>query len=90
VQLYDTYEEKHYVYLVMELVTGGELFDRIVAKGSYTERDASYLIRQVRVAVGEHFTRHFFASAYFLVPISPFHLPFSPTKNLFSASPHPV
>lgn len=47
VQLYDTYEEQAYVYLVMELVTGGELFDRIVAKGSYTERDASNLIRQV-------------------------------------------
>lgn len=47
VQLYDTYEEKQYVYLVMELVTGGELFDRIVAKGSYTEKDASHLIRQV-------------------------------------------
>ncbi|RCN45458.1 kinase domain protein [Ancylostoma caninum] len=30
----------------MELVTGGELFDRIVAKGSYTEKDASHLIRQ--------------------------------------------
>jgi calcium/calmodulin-dependent protein kinase I len=51
VQLYDTYDEKSYVYLVMELVTGGELFDRIVAKGSYTERDASYLIRQVLAAV---------------------------------------
>ncbi|KIH66448.1 hypothetical protein ANCDUO_03225 [Ancylostoma duodenale] len=47
VQLYDTYEEKQYVYLVMELVTGGELFDRIVAKGSYTEKDASHLIRQL-------------------------------------------
>uniref|UniRef100_A0A1I8BSJ5 Protein kinase domain-containing protein n=1 Tax=Meloidogyne hapla TaxID=6305 RepID=A0A1I8BSJ5_MELHA len=51
VQLYDTFDEKHYVYLVMELVTGGELFDRIVAKGSYTERDASNLIRQVLEAV---------------------------------------
>jgi len=51
VQLYDTYDEKAYVYLVMELVTGGELFDRIVAKGSYTERDASNLIRQVLEAV---------------------------------------
>ena len=28
-------------------VTGGELFDRIVEKGSYTEKDASMLIRQV-------------------------------------------
>ena len=35
----------------MELVTGGELFDRIVAKGSYTEKDASNLIRQVLEAV---------------------------------------
>lgn len=28
-------------------VTGGELFDRIVQKGSYTEKDASNLIKQV-------------------------------------------
>ena len=53
VQLYDTYDEKNYVYLVMELVTGGELFDRIVAKGSYTERDASNLIRQVRLGANQ-------------------------------------
>lgn len=32
-------------------VTGGELFDRIVEKGSYTEKDASGLIRQVLAAV---------------------------------------
>lgn len=32
-------------------VTGGELFDRIVEKGSYTEKDASDLIRQVLEAV---------------------------------------
>lgn len=32
-------------------VTGGELFDRIVAKGSYTEKDASHLIRQILEAV---------------------------------------
>ncbi|GMR45400.1 hypothetical protein PMAYCL1PPCAC_15595 [Pristionchus mayeri] len=51
VQLFDTYDEKQYVYLVMELVTGGELFDRIVAKGSYTEKDASNLIKQVLAAV---------------------------------------
>ncbi|KAG0721498.1 Calcium/calmodulin-dependent protein kinase type 1 [Chionoecetes opilio] len=33
------------------LVTGGELFDRIVEKGSYTEKDAADLIRQVLEAV---------------------------------------
>lgn len=32
-------------------VTGGELFDRIVEKGSYTEKDASYLIKQILEAV---------------------------------------
>ncbi|XP_055608815.1 calcium/calmodulin-dependent protein kinase type 1 [Uranotaenia lowii] len=51
VQLYETYEDKAKVYLIMELVTGGELFDRIVEKGSYTEKDASCLIRQVLEAV---------------------------------------
>ncbi|XP_073842204.1 calcium/calmodulin-dependent protein kinase I [Musca autumnalis] len=51
VQLYETYEDKSKIYLVMELVTGGELFDRIVEKGSYTEKDASDLIRQILEAV---------------------------------------
>ncbi|CAD5115598.1 DgyrCDS4558 [Dimorphilus gyrociliatus] len=51
VQLFDVYEDAKRVYLVMELVTGGELFDRIVEKGSYTEKDASNLIRQVLEAV---------------------------------------
>ena len=32
-------------------VTGGELFDRIIAKGSYTEQDASSLCRQILEAV---------------------------------------
>ena len=32
-------------------VQGGELFDRIVEKGSYTEKDASDLIRQILLAV---------------------------------------
>jgi len=51
VQLLETYEDKTRVYLVMELVTGGELFDRIVEKGSYTEKDAADLMRQVLEAV---------------------------------------
>ncbi|KAF6779224.1 hypothetical protein AHF37_01233 [Paragonimus kellicotti] len=50
VQLLDVLEDEQCYYLVMELVTGGELFDRIVQKGSYTERDASSLIRQVLLA----------------------------------------
>lgn len=32
-------------------VTGGELFDRIISKGSYTEKDATILVRQVLEAL---------------------------------------
>lgn len=35
----------------LDRVTGGELFDRIVEKGSYTEKDAADLIKQVLAAV---------------------------------------
>ena len=41
----------HVNYFKFLRVTGGELFDRIVEKGSYSERDASDLIRQVLEAV---------------------------------------
>lgn len=40
IQLVEVFESKDKVYMVMELATGGELFDRIIAKGSFTERDA--------------------------------------------------
>jgi calcium/calmodulin-dependent protein kinase I len=51
VQLLDLCDNKTHLYLVMELVTGGELFDRIVAKGNYSEKDASILTKQILEAV---------------------------------------
>ncbi|XP_009282812.1 PREDICTED: calcium/calmodulin-dependent protein kinase type 1, partial [Aptenodytes forsteri] len=51
VALDDIYESGTHLYLIMQLVSGGELFDRIVEKGFYTERDASTLIRQILDAV---------------------------------------
>ncbi|KAL6459654.1 hypothetical protein MHYP_G00314130, partial [Metynnis hypsauchen] len=51
VALEDIYESSDHLYLIMQLVSGGELFDRIVEKGFYTEKDASTLIRQVLDAV---------------------------------------
>ncbi|CAL9683011.1 unnamed protein product [Knipowitschia caucasica] len=51
VALEDIYESPEHLYLIMQLVSGGELFDRIVEKGFYTEKDASTLIRQVLDAV---------------------------------------
>lgn len=40
IYLYDVFDDKSYYYLVTELMLGGELFDRIVAKSSYNEKDA--------------------------------------------------
>uniref|UniRef100_A0A8C6WZG6 Calcium/calmodulin-dependent protein kinase Ia n=1 Tax=Neogobius melanostomus TaxID=47308 RepID=A0A8C6WZG6_9GOBI len=51
VSLEDIFESTSHLYLVMQLVSGGELFDRIVEKGFYTERDASQLIQQILDAV---------------------------------------
>ncbi|XP_030632789.1 calcium/calmodulin-dependent protein kinase IGa [Chanos chanos] len=51
VGLEDFYETRTHYYLVMELVSGGELFDRIIDRGVYTEKDASRVIRQVLEAV---------------------------------------
>ncbi|KAL0702712.1 hypothetical protein Bca4012_058834 [Brassica carinata] len=37
VALKESYEDENAVHLVMDLCEGGELFDRIVARGHYTE-----------------------------------------------------
>jgi len=50
-KLYEVFESKNYLYLVLELVTGGELFDQIVARGEYSEQDASNIVRQIISAV---------------------------------------
>lgn len=47
VELKGAYEDKQSVHLVMELCAGGELFDRIIAKGHYTERAAASLLRTI-------------------------------------------
>ncbi|XP_042473359.1 calcium-dependent protein kinase 2-like [Zingiber officinale] len=47
VELKGAFEDKHSVHLVMELCAGGELFDRIIAKGHYTESAAAALLRTI-------------------------------------------
>lgn len=41
IRLVEVFETPHRVYLVLELATGGELLDRVVSRGSFTERDAT-------------------------------------------------
>lgn len=47
VSLKDSYEDETAVHIVMELCEGGELFDRIVARGHYTERAAAAVTRTI-------------------------------------------
>ncbi|KAL9458721.1 hypothetical protein AB3S75_007566 [Citrus x aurantiifolia] len=47
VSLKDTYEDDSAVHIVMELCEGGELFDRIVARGHYTERAAAAVMKTI-------------------------------------------
>ncbi|GLU12294.1 hypothetical protein SLE2022_289870 [Rubroshorea leprosula] len=51
VKLKATYEDNENVHLVMELCEGGELFDRIVARGHYSERAAAGVARTVAEVV---------------------------------------
>lgn len=51
VELKGAYEDRHSVNLIMELCAGGELFDRIIAKGHYSERAAAGLCRQIVTVV---------------------------------------
>lgn len=47
VAYYDFFSEKDYFYLCMEIITGGELFDRICEKEKYSEREARVLMFQL-------------------------------------------
>ncbi|CAL0319937.1 unnamed protein product [Lupinus luteus] len=51
VKLKATFEDNKNVHIVMELCEGGELFDRIVARGHYTERAAAGVVKSVAEVV---------------------------------------
>lgn len=56
IELIDVFEDERYLHLITELCTGGELFDRIIAKtqsseGHFSEHDAAVLVRDILDAI---------------------------------------
>uniref|UniRef100_A0A8B9FCP3 Calcium/calmodulin-dependent protein kinase type IV n=1 Tax=Amazona collaria TaxID=241587 RepID=A0A8B9FCP3_9PSIT len=51
IKLKEIFETLSEIALILELVTGGELFDRIVERGFYSERDAAHVVKQILEAV---------------------------------------
>jgi len=51
VALKDLFDEPENLYMVMQLVTGGELFDKIVKKGQYSEKDACAVLVKIVEAI---------------------------------------
>ncbi|XP_076361585.1 calcium/calmodulin-dependent protein kinase type II alpha chain isoform X4 [Tachypleus tridentatus] len=51
VRLHDSIQEEAFHYLIFDLVTGGELFEDIVAREYYSEADASHCIQQILESV---------------------------------------
>lgn len=50
-RLEDIYDTPEIMYLVMEIMEGGELFDRIVEKESYSESEAIMAVRPIIDAI---------------------------------------
>ena len=51
ITLYDVYITNDKIYIVMELMEGGELFDYVVKKGTLNEEEASRIVRMVTSAL---------------------------------------
>ena len=51
IHLADTYETFDKIYMIMEKMDGGELFDYVVEKGTLSEEEASVLVRKITSAV---------------------------------------
>lgn len=51
ITLYDVYVTEDKIYIIMELMEGGELFDYVVQKGTLTEEEASRIVRKVTSAL---------------------------------------
>jgi calcium-dependent protein kinase len=50
-RVFELLEDEQRYYIVSELITGGELYDRILKMKSFTERDAAKIVRQVLLSL---------------------------------------
>lgn len=57
VRFYETYIDYKYIHIVMQMCTGGELFDRIVKLEKFSEKDAAELMKKILSAV-QHLHEH--------------------------------
>mmetsp|Transcript_4477 Transcript_4477/g.6048 ORF Transcript_4477/g.6048 Transcript_4477/m.6048 type:complete len:498 (+) Transcript_4477:104-1597(+) len=58
IKMSDVFDEAKSVHLVLELCEGGELFERIIEKGHFSEQDASRIIKQICMALRDLHSMH--------------------------------
>ncbi len=51
IKYYETYDDGNYLHIVMELCTGGELFDRIIKQGKFSEAEAANIMEKILSAI---------------------------------------
>jgi serine/threonine protein kinase len=50
-ELKETFDENDNYYLVLDLISGGEMFDHLAQDGPYSESDAAHLVRETASAL---------------------------------------
>lgn len=51
VHCYDIFDDSKFLYLVLEFITGGDLFEKIQEQEIFSEKDASHITRQILEAI---------------------------------------
>jgi serine/threonine protein kinase len=59
VKLHSTFQDRKYVYLVMEYVSGGDLLHLLIEEDIFTEEDTKFYIAELIVAIEEIHSRNF-------------------------------
>jgi len=63
ITLEEVFENDSSINLILELITGGELFDQIIARGTYSEREAADVVRQILGAINYMHSKGYLTSS---------------------------